>query len=667
MSFLSACRFEQVQSPSRILPVLCCLLSILVQSPLHAQAPLPHPLEPLSADELRQAVRLLRAEPLTADHLLVSLSLKEPPKVEVLSSSPERQSRREARALLLDPRTAQLAERVINLRSPEPRAMQPLTEAQPPLFPEEQAQAAALLQHDPRWRQALAARGLTEPEQLHLLSWLVPASRGVRRVKVLPFVPGVTLPTASPVEGLSALVELTSQKVVAIQDEGPVPVPAEPPLPSPRPPLQPFFAVQPRGPSFTLDGHALTWDRWRLRYSFQPREGLVLHRVEWRDGTTWRPVLYRASLAELLTLTGEPEGEAWTGRCVLEGAERGLGTYSLPLERGLDLPDNAVLRDEPFVDAQGEVSLRPARVGIYERDAGVLWRQHDPHTGRAQGRRGLELVLSSLHALSAGELLVSWSFRQDGSVGLELTRLGAPPLRIQLPGGASEPHANPLVSLSRGGGRPQTALPLTPLFQAPNSQQFVSVRLDLDIDGVQNSVLETNLKSLPMSRHNPEGTAFVRDELPLLTEVQAQRDLNMPTQRRWRVVKSGGRGTEGVSGGYVLLNQENAFPLANEKSLPRKRALFPIHHLWVTRYREGELAAAGELSAWSGTDGGLSSWAGDNESLDQQDIVIWYTLGLTSLARPEDFPFYGPQTVRLRLEPSGFLDQNGALDLPRAD
>lgn len=667
MSFLSACRFVQVRSPSRILPILCCLLSILVQPRVYAQEPLPHPLEPLSADELRHAVRLLRAEPLTADHLLVSLSLKEPSKVEVLSSSPERVSRREARAILLEPRTAQLSEQVINLRSPEQRAMQPLTEAQAPLLPEEQAQAAALLRQDPRWREALAARGLTEPEHIRLQSWLIPASRGVRRVKVLPFVPGIALPAASPVEGLSAVVELTSQNVLDIRDEGPIPVPAEPQLPSPRAPLQPFFAVQPRGPSFKLDGHALTWDRWRLRYSFQPREGLVLHLVEWRDGTTWRPVLYRASLAELLTLTGEPDGEAWTGRCVLEGTERGLGTYSLPLERGLDLPDNALLRDEPFVDARGDVSLLPARVGIYERDAGLLWRQHDPHSGRAQGRRGLELVLSSLHALSAGELMVSWSFRQDGSMGLELTRVGAPPVRIQLPGSASEPRGNPLSSVSRGGGRPQTALPLTPLFQAPNVQHFVSVRLDLDIDGVQNSVLETNLKTLPMSRHNPEGTAFLRDELPLLTEVQAQRDLNLPTQRRWRVIKPGARGIDGTNVGYTLLNQENAFPLANEKSGPRKRALFPIHHLWVTRYREGELAAAGELSAWSGLDGGLASWASDNESLDQQDLVVWYTLGLTSLARPEDFPFYGPQTVRLRLEPSGFLDQNGALDLPSPD
>lgn len=656
MPLLPACQPVQRQCLVNMPLLLVSVLLWALPWQLPAQVLPPHPLEPLSADELREAVQLLRSEPLSADLPLISLSLKEPPKVEVLSRVAGQKSRREARALLLDPRTGQVREEILSLSPLKSIHRQPLTDGRAPLLPDEQDRAAQLLLADPSWREKLTQRGLSQPEQVLLRGWPVSGAAGARPVMMLPFLPGTGLPSMTPVEGLSALVDLNPPQVLTIRDEGPLPLPAEPVASAAQPGLRPLYMVQPRGVNFQLEGHALTWDRWRLRYSFQPREGLVLHQVEWQDGTQWRPVLYRASLAELLTLTGEPRGAAWSGRSVLEGSERGLGRYSLPLEAGLDIPDNGVLRAEPLVNAAGDVLMLPARVGIHERDAGVLWRQSEPHSGRPQGRRGLELVLTSLYQLSGAELLVAWSLRQDGSLGLELTRLGSPPVRLQLPG-ASEPTS----------GKASTSQALTPMLQAPHGQLFVSVRLDLDVDGVQNAVLESNLKSLPLGRSNPEGTALLCEELPLLTETQAQRDLNLPTQRRWRVVNPSRRAAAGGFVGYTLLNQENAFPLAHEKSPPRKRALFPTHHLWVTRYREGELAATGELASWAGNDTGLARWIDDNDSVDNQDVVLWYTLGLTRVARPEDHPFYGPETVQLRLVPAGFLSQNGALTLPDRD
>jgi Cu2+-containing amine oxidase len=47
--------------------------------------------------------------------------------------------------------------------------------------------------------------------------------------------------------------------------------------------LKPVEITQPDGPSFTLDGYALSWQGWSMRIGFDAREGLSLQPVRQRD------------------------------------------------------------------------------------------------------------------------------------------------------------------------------------------------------------------------------------------------------------------------------------------------------------------------------------------------------------------------------------------------
>ena len=92
-------------------------------------------------------------------------------------------------------------------------------------------------------------------------------------------------------------------EVLAVEDYGVVPLPPErrPTTsargrPAPRTDLKPLEIHQPEGPSFSVDGHEVRWQKWRFRVGFTPREGLVLHTVSYDDQGRERPILYRASL-----------------------------------------------------------------------------------------------------------------------------------------------------------------------------------------------------------------------------------------------------------------------------------------------------------------------------------------------------------------------------------
>ena len=43
--------------------------------------------------------------------------------------------------------------------------------------------------------------------------------------------------------------------------------------------IKPLNVTQPEGPSFTVEGNLVRWQKWHIRISFNAREGLVLHNV----------------------------------------------------------------------------------------------------------------------------------------------------------------------------------------------------------------------------------------------------------------------------------------------------------------------------------------------------------------------------------------------------
>ena len=61
--------------------------------------------------------------------------------------------------------------------------------------------------------------------------------------------------------------------------------------------LKALNVTQPNGPSFAVsDKQLIEWQKWRFRVSFNPREGAVIHDVNY-DG---RSVLYRLSFSEMV-------------------------------------------------------------------------------------------------------------------------------------------------------------------------------------------------------------------------------------------------------------------------------------------------------------------------------------------------------------------------------
>jgi primary-amine oxidase len=110
--------------------------------------------------------------------------------------------------------------------------------------------------------------------------------------------------------------------------------------------------------------------------------------------------------------------------------------------------------------------------------------------------------------------------------------------------------------------------------------------------------------------------------------------------------------------------EANALPLQNLDDPAFSRALFANYHLWVTPYAPGERYAAGEYPNQSKPGQGLPAWTSKNRKIEDQDIVLWYTMGFHHLPSSEDWPVYSLGWHSVTIQPYNFFDRNPALDVP---
>ena len=63
---------------------------------------------------------------------------------------------------------------------------------------------------------------------------------------------------------------------------------------------------------------------------------------------------------------------------------------------------------------------------------------------------------------------------------------------------------------------------------------------------------------------------------------------------------------------------------------------------------------------------GLPEWIAQHadESIENTDVVLWHTFGITHFPSPEDYPVMPAEPMTLLLRPRNFFLKNPALDVP---
>jgi primary-amine oxidase len=622
-----------------------------------------HPLDPLSASEVAEAVKILKQAKKLADTFrFVSITLDEPTKQAVLEHKPGQPLSRKAFLVLLDNATGAGYETVVDITGKSVARFDALPKGiHPAIMLDEFGECEEAVKKSPEFQAALKKRGVSDVKLVMVEPWSagnygteVAEDKGRRLMRALCFVRSEAKDNgfARPLDGVVAIVELNQMKVVRVEDYGLTPLAPEAGnwareyITKFRGGLKPLEIVQRDGPSYVVDGHEVRWQNWRFRIGFTPREGLVLHTVSHQDEGKERPILHRASVCEMVVPYGDP-GEQYYRKNAFDIGEYGIGTLANSLSLGCDCLGATRYFDVDMLDSRGKVVTLKNVICLHEEDNGLLWKHTDWRTNQSEVRRSRRLSASFIATVGNYEYAFYWHFYQDGTLQCEVKLTGIM-------------NTTGLKSKQKS----EYGVEIAPQLNAPYHQHIFAARLDMSVDGEKNSVYEVNTVTLPRGATNPHGNAFRAEATLLPTEKDAKRSTNAASARFWRIANPERKNRYGEPVAYRLIPGENSPPFVQPDAAVLRRAGFATNHLWVTPYRHEEKYPAGDYPNQHAGGDGLPKWTSANRPVENTDLVVWYVFAAMHVPRPEDWPVMPVNAIGFSLKPDGFFSRNPAIDLP---
>ncbi|HKK74031.1 MAG TPA: hypothetical protein VJ953_03065 [Saprospiraceae bacterium] len=412
------------------------------------------------------------------------------------------------------------------------------------------------------------------------------------------------------------------------------------------PERKPLSITQQQGTGFEINGSKVSWQNWQIHFGMSPRRALEVFDVSFQSQGRQRSILYRAGLTEAVTPYGDPDYRSWYPSDV---GDMMMANYGLrPMILGEDTPPNAVLLPATVHNHLGEPMQIERAIAIYERDGGIAWRHNN------QSRRARELVLKTNVVIDNYDFSMSWIFNQAGGIEAEMVLSG----QVQFYPYPTEKEKLVLADRSK-----HFFTVVGPRLAAPLHQHYFNYRIDLDVDGIQNNVYEMNLAS-ENQEDDPAHEWFYYQAKHLKGESMAQREPSVHMSRHWRVSNDTKNQAPDQSPAYFLMPTGTAFPKVGAESPVMKQYGFLKHHLWVTPYVAQERHAAGDYVHPELPGSGLPEWTQANRNLENEDLVLWYTFGMTHLPRPEDWPYMPIHRSGFKLWPFGFFKENPVIGMP---
>ncbi|KKK18139.1 hypothetical protein P175DRAFT_0441910 [Aspergillus ochraceoroseus IBT 24754] len=409
--------------------------------------------------------------------------------------------------------------------------------------------------------------------------------------------------------------------------------------------LKPYIVQQPEGPSFSLDGNQVSWQKWRFRVGFNNREGLVLHNLTYDN----RNVLYRLSMSEMTVPYGDPRAP-YHRKQAFDVGDVGFGLNANQLTLGCDCLGHIKYFDGYRSDSKGQPVLLKNVICMHEQDNGIQHKHTNYRSGAATVVRNRQLVLQMICTVANYEYIFAYILDQAANIELEVRATGIL---------STVPFDN------ENGETVKWGTNVGPGVMAPYHQHMFSLRIDPAIDGFNNTVYYQESVPLPEDHSNPYLVGYTTEETVIKESGTAETDI-----QRHRVFKI--RNDNIINPitykpvAYKLMAAPSQMIIMPKHAMGYQRAEFASKPIWVTKYQDEELYAAGEFTNQSKRAEGVETWVKRKDNTENEDVVLWHTFGLTHNPRVEDFPVMPMERISVMLKPDGFFTKNPALDVPQS-
>ncbi|MFP6584743.1 MAG: hypothetical protein VCD00_19575 [Candidatus Hydrogenedentota bacterium] len=648
-----------VQRIATLILSLFLVVAILAVPPAHAA---PHPMDPLSNDEIEDALQLLvQSGNLQSDSRMAYMRLYDMDKADVLAWKPGAPITRTVETFVSQSNGFFKAR--ISLDTKSLLSWEAVDSGQAPLTGSDFMQTMAILNNSKPWKDALAKRGLKEPKKVIAVTFSVgyfgdPAQKNQRLNRVGAYYPAdVENLWGRPIGGLSALVDVKGKKVIEVIDTGVVPIStgsveySNKAVGTQSDPVNRISYSQPGGASYTINDHMLKWQKWEMHYRIDPQVGMVLSNITYDD----RSVLYQASVSELFVPYMDPS-PGWYSRTFIDAGEFGLGNTLTPIIRGAECPENSTLLSATLAGINGKPQTFQNVIAIFERYTGdPAWRHADPIVRTMETRADQEFVVRTIATVGNYDYIFDWVFNQNGTIHVKTGATGIVSSKAVSSRTAREAGRSEETRYGRFVDEHIIAV---------NHDHYVVYRLDFDVDGTTNDFVKDVITPVKFPPEHPRRSGWEVITQIAQTEQDVKLRVNFEKPSVWRIRSSERKNSWGYPTSFMIKPGSPHISLQPDDDWPQKRAGFSKYTMWLTAYDRDELYAAGAFPNQSDGRGGLSNWVKANRDVRDADVVVWYTLGFHHVVHAEDWPIMPVEWFSFCIKPFDFMDENPVMNIP---
>ncbi|KAH7129847.1 copper amine oxidase [Dactylonectria estremocensis] len=637
-----------------------------------------HPLDQLSIDEIRFASKLIRdyANPKTLK--FNCLTLREPLKADYAAFRARKAARpdRRAFAIVIEKGTAQVVEVVANLSKATVEQWKPVFDVGPTLTLEDLDVCERVARADSRVIEACRGLGITDMDKVFLDAWAIGVDnrwgferrlqQGIAYYRNSAF----DNQYAHPLD-FSVVVDTETEEVLAVDirlvngERTQVPLDEHNYMPEfigenyVDGLLKPINITQPEGVSFRMRGNEIAWAGYKMHIGFNYREGIVLSDVRMEDQHEQRErtLFNRISVVEMVVPYGNPEPPHHK-KHAFDVGEYGTGLMTNSLKLGCDCKGAIHYLDAVMATGSGDPAVVKNAICIHEEDNGLLYKHTDYRDGTVISARDRKLIISQIITAANYEYGFYHTFTLDGTYKLEIKLTGMLNTYCMHPTETAAPYGTEVAHR----------------INAHNHQHVFSLRVDPEVDGPNNSVVQND--AMPSeepvgSPENPYGNGFYCKKTPLRTAKEAAVSYCAETSRSWDIINPNSFNQAAKKPvAYKIINSSCPAILAKPGSVVYNRAAFGRKSLWVTPYKDYELFPAGDYVCQSTGqenhphNSTITDWVERDEPIENTDIVCYIQFGLTHFPRTEDFPIMPAEPVSVMLRASNFFQKNPGLWVP---
>ncbi|ODQ77346.1 hypothetical protein BABINDRAFT_41805 [Babjeviella inositovora NRRL Y-12698] len=409
--------------------------------------------------------------------------------------------------------------------------------------------------------------------------------------------------------------------------------------------LKPLIYQQPEGPSFSINGNAVEWQGWKFMVVPNAREGFAIYDVSFKG----RSVLYRLALSEMTVPYGDPRAP-YHRKQAFDLGDCGFGANADSLALGCDCLGVVKYLDVVRTDKHGNPVTIAHSVCMHEQDYGLLYKHVNYRTGTSVQARRREFVVQTVATVANYEYVVNIVFDQAGAISVQVRATGilsTMPIEV--------------------GKTVDWGTVVAPGVLAAHHQHLLSFRIDPAIDGHKNTVVYDDVVTMELNTAlNPFNVGFISKRS--YVEKPGFVEQSPFTNRAFKVINELVINPTTLKPvGYKIDMPARQMILGSPDSYNVKRAKFATQQLWAVKYADDELYAAGEFTNQSQKDTGVAAFLENQDSIRNDDVVLFATMALTHVPRAEDFPVMPTDMLpQINILPFGFFEKNPALDIPQS-